>query len=1134
MIENCERLRRFAIEMALIAVVGLFPLGQVRGQEPAASAAPQPPAAVQSEWERLIYVPYRNLKQVFEKEDSTVLMPYGRFLKLWERLQRIDLSQPAKPPVNAVITSAAYTGRIEKDVARINVELTIQVLGTPWVEVPIQFGEAAIGKMTASDDKVLLQGTGNGAYSLLFPKPGEHTVKLELATRIRSSPDGRSLDFDCPAAGITTFDLSVPAGDQSVEIVPQGVQTTAQTDENSTRVKASLGATKKIVARWRPRVSTAPVMEVLTSVHNTLDVRIADGLVHTHATLTYQVLRGQLDQIRVAVPLEHRVLDVTTPGLKSWKAVAEQKSQVLTIDLLGGESKSIVIEVHTERPAPTGAFEPAGVDETGVAHGIHALGDVRENGLLVIGQSSDLSLTVEQQSGLVRVEAAEVPEALRRPETLFYKFYTPKFALKVVARPVEPRLLVEHLTQLVFRDDELQLTSQLQYEIERAGVFELRFKLPAGLKIDRVVCDEMKEFQTPEGADQLIVSLQEKTEGQIVLEVVGHLALDPNDKESHPLPLLEPLATSREDGTLAVYAPESLEVIADEKGVQGAQPTRIDPNRIARFANARLVSAWAYNRHPEIPVHTQRKPTRLSAAVATVVNLRQDLTEVTTLINYNVLFAGIDTFRFAVPEGVADSVQIETIDAASLPIKQKSRDEQAVDGWVTWTLVLQRDVTGLVPIRVRYDLKSPVGDDQKIKQTIVPVQLLRVLETPGKDEGDPAIVMASVSGEIIVQKDRALSVAAKADDLEPIDVRELTLLPSEGYLAYRYFKQPEQLATSFTLELTETRNDIQPVVETVVDRALIEAVVTEDKSVTYRCRYRLRTSERQRLSLDLPENAEILDTLVAGKRVKLEKGAASGSKESREWDSFYVNVARSTPSDEPFVMALVFRAPFTDFPLRGQGGNLRLRLPRLGGTDESGQPAVALQQLRTALWVPREFALVGTPEGFTPEQTTELTLARGAVGYASSTQELENWFGDSAGGLFAFTPAGKAYLYHRLGAVNAVEVSYWRTAWYTWMISAAVALVAFVLVRTSWENRLTLVLVAALAAALYALRDADIVVNVLGAARFGLLAMGAYWLIHALTRPRPKTSGITFRSGDPAAAVSALGAVLPPPGLFDK
>jgi hypothetical protein len=632
----------------------------------------------------------------------------------------------------------------------------------------------------------------------------------------------------------------------------------------------------------------------------------------------------------------------------------------------------------------------------------------------------------------------------------------------------------------------------------------------------------MKEFQTPDSEQLLIVALREKTLGRIVVTITAHRPLDAADKESHPLPLVEPLATARENGLIFIYAPESLEVIADEKGVQGAQPTRPDGSAPPQVATSRLVSAWSYTRRPEIPVRTERKPTRLTAAVATTINVRQDLTEVTTLVNYLVQFAGIDTFRLAVPEQFAAQVQIESADPAGLPLKQKSRGDGAEDGWVVFTVVTQREVTGRVPLRLKYDLKPEQSD--KIRK--IAVEPVRVLDAPGRAADAAPIVLSGISGEVTVLKDRSLSVEASGDDFETIDVRELTLLPQEGNLAYRYFKQPEKFATAFKLELQATQHEIQEVVETVVAQALIEAVLTEDKVVTFRCRYRMKTSERQRLAIELPKDVEILDSYVAGKRVELEKDAGKGAAKDRE--AFKINVARATPSDEPFVMALLFRAPFKENPLHGRGGNVQLYFPHLGGEAEQGHAAVAIQQLKVALWVPRDFTLVGTPREFTPEQDTRVNIRSGAVAFSASTANLESWFRDTSSGLFAFTPAGRAYVYSRLGAADSIEVIYWRTNWYTWVISGMMLGIALVLSRTSWENRLTFVLLVAFGGAMWALRDADQTLNVLAAARWGLLAGAAYWLIFELTRPRQVSLQAALIRSSPSTA-PVVPPVTPPP-----
>lgn len=1077
------------------------------------------PATAADNWERLIYLPYKNLRQVFEKEGATVFMPYSQYLKLWEGLRPAIAGN--KPPVAAVITEAAYVGRVEKDIAHIEATLTIQVLGKPWVELPVRFGDAAIGKVESGDvakpqataEKVLLHGTGNGTYSLLLPTAGEHKVRLELTTRVRTSPDGRSLEFDVPPSGITTFELTVPTADQTIDVTPQLIVTPIEGDAGVTKIKANLGATRKIAARWHPRVSTAPVMEFLAGVQNTLDVRVADGLVHTQATLKYDVLRGQLDQLRIAVPLKHRVLDVSAAGMKGWKVAAEEKQQVITVDLLSDETKLLTVEVRTEHAASSEAFDVGGSDDAGNMFGIHALGAVRENGLLIVSQAADLAISVEQQTGLVRVEAAEVPAPLRRAESLFYKFYSPKFRLQVAAKPVEPRLLVDHQTRLVFTDDELRLTSQLQYTVERAGVFELRFKLPADLKIDRVDCEQMKEFQTPDGANLLIVSLREKTKGQLTVAVTGHLTIDPAKNEKRNLPLLEPLAVAREQGTVLVFAPEAIEIVTDDKALQSAQPTRPDPALLQQQSgDARLAAAWTYTRRPvEIPVTTSRKPTRLTATVGTTINVRQELVEVVTLLNYHVQYAGIDTFRFALPEAVAATAQIEPADVNGAAIKQKTKSDPA-NGWVTWTVVMQRELSGVVPLRVKYDFKP----QQNAGAATFAVSPLRVLDSPGKTMDAAAIKVVGLTGEITVQKDRALSISAKGSDLEAIDVRELSTLPQEGYLAYRYFRQPESFDQPFLLDLQATRHEIQPVVETVIRKALVEAVVTDEKAVTYRCRYQLKTSERQRLAVDLPNEVEPLDTLVAGKSVDLEKAADTDPADN--WQPYYVNVARKTRSDEPFVLTLVFRAPYKDRPLRQWGGRLALALPRIGGAGSGESSAVAVQQLRVAVWVPREFALVGKPEHFTPDRMPFIHLTAGAVGYHTDTTELETWFGEQSGGLYTFPTAGHAYTYSNLGGSDAVTVDYWRSAYFTWVISGSIFAIGFILLRTSWENKLTILLVTAFAAVLYTLYDADQVIHALAAARFGLLATLVLWLVHALNRT--KSTAVTSKVTAPVTVTT--------------
>ena len=97
-----------------------------------------------------------------------------------------------------------------------------------------------------------------------------------------------------------------------------------------------------------------------------------------------------------------------------------------------------------------------------------------------------------------------------------------------------------------------------------------------------------------------------------------------------------------------------------------------------------------------IPVTVKRKAPRLSADIATDINVLPKSTEVRTRLDYRVQFAGIDTFQLQVPEAISASLRIKAIqaDPASPAIKfSKPSDPQ--DGWVTWTVVMQREVVGV-------------------------------------------------------------------------------------------------------------------------------------------------------------------------------------------------------------------------------------------------------------------------------------------------------------------------------------------------------------------------------------------------------------------------------------------------------
>jgi hypothetical protein len=327
--------------------------------------------------------------------------------------------------------------------------------------------------------------------------------------------------------------------------------------------------------------------------------------------------------------------------------------------------------------------------------------------------------------------------------------------------------------------------------------------------------------------------------------------------------------------------------------------------------------------------------------------------------------------------------------------------------------------------------------------------------------------------------------------------------------------------------LTSVRYNVQEVVETVVSRALVEVVVGRDASAAYRCRYRINSSQRQRLPLDLPSGSTVLGVFVDGQPVSLE--TSSATTKSDDWTSYFANIARAKPSNESLLLTVEFRRPISPAPFETRGGYLKLLFPRIGGTADN---RVVVQQLRTAIWVPPKYVLVQTHEGFVPDFSRWETAGPLSVAERGpKPAELDDWIGGPRGATLEFPLEGNSFVYNRLGTADSILVTWWDMPIFTLAISLAIAIAAWFLRRGRWEFLATIILVALLAAALGALLDREMVRHILIAGRYGLFALVAIWLIEALHRSfRSRTLQDHDSSSQPPIPP---GVVVPPPGVFE-
>ena len=1084
-------------------------------------AAADPSESLVQEWDRLIYVPFQELKDVFNNQKSSAVIPYAEYIELMKVYLERRSHQGDSP--DAMISKADYQATVEADVVRITAKLQIDLVEEDgWKQLALPFGNCAIGAVESDDDDCLLKGKGNGKYDLWLKGSGTKTVTLKLLTAVTRSPEHQSFAIQCPATAIGSLQVKIPKADQQISVLPLQIllpesdvddNTAAEADDQgsaeATVVNASLASTNRFEVRWNPKASSKPVMDLLTSVQNTTNVKIEPGLIQTSTKLSYEVLRGELTEASVLVPKNARVIDVaaTVGQIRSWDIEAgdaQQTHQTLKLDLLNPISDRFEVTVEIEQDLEGEAASLLGKSSDGIVHGIHAENIIRETGILTVTTDSTLTTTVQDMSGVKRTRQTKNSSALDQ-QSWSFTGQTGQLILKV--SPVKPRLLAQQTANVIFDDDQIRLTSRITFTVERAGVFQLKIQYPEDLKINSVRADGMTEFQLDKTAGTLTLSLAQKRIGKIAVDIQAHRPFDSTvalDKVD--IPFLEAAGVEREDGQVRILAPPFLDIITIDESVKGLFPHQEASSKAS--GRAIVVSAWKYSQKPTaLSVRTSPRSAQVSSTVATTAKIEPNMVAMNSVITFNVKNAGIDTFRISVPEAVADDVRFRTVNGRQ-SIQQRNQGDPS-DGLVTWTLVLQNEVIGAVPFLVDWEVPiSTVVDDpatesateanvpsqEESQQTFLTIALPEVL-APFEDDAAARrdVTMTGVTGELRLLRHDSLSVSATAeeDSMEAIDVRELKLMDSNGYLAFRYFEQPA------SAKIQITRHEIQEVVKTVIAKAAIEVVTDEQRLANYLCQYEITSSERQRLRVDLPQDAELQAPLLNSARTTFE--AADDVEPQTGWQAYYVNISRKSTSDQAFVLTLQFRCPITEegrYPFQGQGGKQILRIPNLTSADE----AVVVQETRLAVYHPKKIALVGDANQWKYSGKVDWNLTSPLM---SSTAEEEasdfkNWVSNAAQAS-DFARQGHVSVYRTLGHQPSIETTWWNRPFLVGIISAAILLIGFILRRTSWENRLAIVVISTLAVGIWSLQDRSETMQFVTAAVPGLAAVAVLWLIGCVT-----------------------------------
>ncbi len=878
--------------------------------------------------EQTIYIPYEDLKKVFERDGRGVYLPYDQFEKLWKEAQQARGQSPTTQPIQSMLVSAENDASIQRDLMVVTAKLRIDLVGKGWHRIPLQLRDAAIqsAKIEGQPARIVTDPSG---YALLIEREQAEAktiaLELEYAKAIAKSPGQNVVGFAAPQAPINRWNIKIPEPGVKVQIEPMmaGSQVSGS-DPKITEVTAFIGAAPQVSISWVPKSESAIGMEALASVQVQQTVLVEEGLVRMNSNLTYTIDRAELRELRIDLPRSHKVINVIHPNVKRWTfEKIEQPNpnevQTILVELFEPAKKNQELSLETELTLPNQATSSFEIQP------IVCRDANRQSGFIGIRVADSLKMNSSERMGLVQADLAEAPVLWHNQKwTSIYRYSSIPYRLLCSIEKVKPSIRVTQRVEYIAEVERLNVELSTQHQIENSGVFQLEFEIPTNYELLQVKSSpsagvgdvEIDRFEkSSTDSTRWIVHLKKRTIGAVGLWLQMRQSLSSLDLRN---PTEKPIELALElpraagvdvqwvEGWAAVYTPESLRVTPIE--LTGARDTVSQDLRLkwqancqTRFPNTTEALAFAYSMEKvSVKVGVERRKPFVTHRQWLHAFVDSGAIRYASTHFVRAQYSAITKWRLDVPQALAKEIRVESQGVRESVITPAPAD--LAEGYVAWELTSDVPWIGDREFRLTWQSKLDSLDIGKSTAIDVPVLIAR-----GVDQSFGQITLHKREG---IDLDNVKSM----DGLRAIDPR-FDLLPEiNSRSAGSELSDVKQAASAFEyqgdwkLNVEATRFALQSISTTNIERAYLQATLTRSDQIAVQAAFRMKNA-RQRVALKLPVDAEFNSQplRINGESASLERGTDG---------VFFIPMASSDPSKATLVeLSYLYKGKPNSIPL---------------------------------------------------------------------------------------------------------------------------------------------------------------------------------------------------------------------------
>lgn len=322
----------------------------------------------------------------------------------------------------------------------------------------------------------------------------------------------------------------------------------------------------------------APRLEAVA--HNAF--RIGFEAVGLQSCVEYAISRAGVFALRLALPPDVRVDQVSCPAMESWAERTGEAGPILELKLKQRTLGPVAVDLVLTSPH---ALLPPSLDLPGV----HPLGVDKLAGFVSVAAEPGIGVKVQARTGLTEIPAAALPGTTGMAGVLAFKQLaadpgpTASWTLSATTEVVDSWVRAEVATVVTVSGSLVTGRAVVRYDVQNAPLQEFRLRVPEtwrNVEISGAGLRRRDQTNTPAGVEWRI-ELQNKVRGDYRLTVQWE---EPRtDSGELRLSGLETLGTARETGTIACYSRGQLQLVPQSLG---DQLLRVDAQELPAWAGA--------------------------------------------------------------------------------------------------------------------------------------------------------------------------------------------------------------------------------------------------------------------------------------------------------------------------------------------------------------------------------------------------------------------------------------------------------------------------------------------------------------------------------------------------------------------